>query len=64
MVAVRVEVALLPLQMSLDDGPHLAHVDRVGIVHEVAQQFVHVVQIHVVVVHLVVLLRIATDVAV
>ena len=34
-VAVGVVVALLPCQVALDDGPHLAHIVLVGIVLEV-----------------------------
>ena len=64
MVAVGVEVTFLPDQMTLDDGPHPAHVGRVGIILEVPEQLVHIVQVHVVVVHLVVALRITADVAV
>ena len=64
MVVVGVEVALLPCQMFSQHGPHLAHVCRVGVVAEVPQQFVNIVQVHVVMVHLVVALRVSADVTV
>ena len=63
-VIVGVEVSLFPVQMSGDDGPHLPHIGRIGIIFEVPQQFVDVVQVHVVVVHLVVAVRVAADIAV
>ena len=31
MVGVRVPAVLLPCEMTLDDGPHLPHICRVGI---------------------------------
>ena len=64
MVAVGIEVPLLPRQMRHDDGPHLLHIEGVGIVLEVPEQLVDIVQVHIVVVHLVVAFRIATDIAV
>ncbi len=63
-VAVGVVVALLPGQVRRDDGPHPSHIGRIGIVLEVPQQLVDVVQVHVVVVHLVVALGVAADIAV
>ena len=63
-VVVGVEVALLPGEMSRQHGPHLPHEDRIGIILEVPEQFVDVVQVHVVVMHLVGAVRVAADIAV
>ena len=64
MVAVGIVVAFFPSQMALDQWPHLAHVHCVGIILEVPQQLVHIVQVHVVVVHLVITMRVAADISV
>ena len=64
MVTIRVVVTFLPCQMRLDDRPHLLHVSRIGIILEVPEQLVDIVQVHVVVVHLVIALGIAADIAV
>ena len=50
--------------MRLEYRPHLPHIDGVGIILEVPQQFVDVVQVHVVMVHLVVALWITTNIAI
>ena len=63
-VAIGVVVTLLPRQVALQQGPHLAHIVLVSIVLEVPQQLVDIVQVHVVVVHLVVAIGITTDVAI
>ena len=63
-VAIRVVVTLLPRQVALQQGPHLAHIVLVGIILEVPQQLIDIVQVHVVVVHLVVAIGITTDVAI
>ena len=42
-VAIGVPVALLPFQMELQHGPHLAQIGRVGIVAEVPKQLVDIV---------------------
>ena len=63
-VVVGVEVALLPCQVSRDDGPHPSGIVQVARPAEVPQQLVHVAEVHVVVVHLVVPSRVAADVAV
>ncbi len=64
MVAVGVEVALLPLQMAVDDRKYPPCVVAVAGPCQVAQQFVDVAQIHVVVRHLLFLARATGDVAV
>ena len=63
-IVIGVEVALLPCQMQLDDGPHLTQIILIGIILQMQQQLVDVVQVHVVVVHDVLAVGIATDVAV
>ena len=62
-VAVGVEVALFPCQMTFQDWPHLLHVLCVGIVLEMPKQLVDVVEVHVVVVHLVVSVGISADIS-
>ena len=64
MVAIRVIVTFLPSQMTLDDGPHLAHIGCVSIILEMPKQFIDIIQVHIVVMHLVVSLRIATDITI
>ena len=64
MVAVGIEVPFLPGEVRLDDRPHLLHVGRVGIVLEMPEQLIDIVQVHIVVVHLVVTFRITADIAV
>ena len=64
MVAVRVEVAFLPSQVTLQHRPHLLEICLIGIVLEVPQQLVDVVEVHIIMVHLVVTVRIAADIAI
>ena len=61
-VVVRIEVTFLPCQVSLDHRPHPAHIRRVGIIFEVPEQLIDIVQVHVVVVHLVVAVRVSADI--
>ena len=63
-IVIGVEVALLPCEVQLDDGPHLTQIILIGIILQMQQQLVDVVQVHVVVVHDVFAVGIATDVAV
>ena len=63
-VAIGVKVTLLPGQVTPQHRPHLKEIGAVGIILEVPQQFVDVVQVHVIVVHLVIALGVAADVAV
>ena len=63
-VVIRVIVAFLPVEMALQHGPHPAHIDRIGIILEVPQQFVDIVQVHVIVVHDVTTVGIAADIAI
>ena len=63
-VAVGVEVALLPLVVEHDGRPHLPHEAGVRIIAEVGHQLVDEVEVHIVVAHLVGALRQAADVAV
>ena len=64
MVAVGVVVAFLPCKMCLDDRPHLPHIGRVGIIAEMPEKLVHIVEVHVIMVHLIVALGIAADVTI
>ena len=64
MVAIWVEVALLPRQMTLEHRPHLPHILLVGIILEVPQQFIDVAEVHVVMVHLVGLAWRTADIAI
>ena len=64
MVAVWIIVPFLPRQMRLDNGPHFTHIGRIGIVLEVPEQLIHIVQVHIVVMHLVIAFRIPADIPV
>ena len=64
MVAIGIVVAFFPCQMRLEYRPHLTHISGIGIVLEVPQQLVDVVQVHIVMVHLIITLWISTDVTI
>ena len=64
MIAIGVVVAFLPCQMTLDNRPHLSHIDCIGIILEMPKQLVHIIEVHVVMVHLIIALRITTDITI
>ena len=64
MIAIGIVVAFLPCQMRLEYRPHLSHISGIGIVLEVPQQLVDIVQVHIVMVHLIITFRVSADVAI
>ena len=64
MVAIRIIVPFLPCQMQLDDRPHLSHIDRIGIILEMPEQLINIIQVHIIVMHLVVTFRITADISI
>ena len=63
-IIVRVPSILLPSQMPLDDGPHLAHISGVGIKLEMPKQFINIHEIHIIMMELIVLFGIAADITI
>ena len=64
MVAIGIPVALLPFKVQLQCWPELTHECRIGIILEMPEQFIDIVEVHIIVAHLSVIIRQLADVAV